>query len=80
MNLINSCLKLFVPFLFIYLSLQIEDKTIAQITGILGIIALVLSFLFSPLWLKLVMLLFLIPMWPIVSSYIDTFSYHQFRK
>ncbi|MDJ0743284.1 MAG: hypothetical protein QNJ32_07970 [Xenococcaceae cyanobacterium MO_167.B27] len=80
MSLINSCLQLLIPILLIYTSLQAKDRTVAQITGMIGVAILLLSFLFSSLWMKLVLVLILYLVWLVMGEHLNRLLYHQLKK
>lgn len=68
MSFLVSCFMLLTAILFIYSSYQIRDEVLAQINKMLGVLIFLLSFLFSPFSIKLIMLLGLLILWeyPIV--------------
>ena len=57
MSLILVCVLLLTAILVFYLSFQTRDEGISQIYSILSVLIFLLSFLFSPLWIKFVMVL-----------------------
>ncbi len=80
MSLINSFVKFLVPIILIAISLKSEDISVAQITGLVGVTIFLLSFFFSPLWLKLIISLIFAVIWLTMGDSLMTFLYRKFRQ
>ena len=80
MNVIDPLVKFLVPVILIAISLKSEDISVAQITGLVGLTIFVISFFFSPLWLKLIISLIFAVIWLTMGDSLITFLYRKFRQ
>lgn len=80
MSLIDPFVKFLVPIILIIISLKSEDISVAQITGLVGVTIFVISFFFSPLWLKLIISLIFAVIWLTMGDSLITFLYRKFRQ
>ena len=75
MSIILVCLLPLTAILVFYISVQTRDKGICQIYRTLSALIFLLSFLFSPLLIKLLMVLVFIIGWPYI---VDRLSLSQY--
>ena len=80
MSVILSCVGLLTAILVIYLSFQTRDEVESQINRMLGASICLLSFLFSPLLIKLFMVLAFLIAWPIIGARLSVSFYRQRKK
>ncbi len=80
MAAILSSIGLLTAILVIYLSWQIRDEVGAQVIRIMGASVFLLSFLFSPLWIKLVIVPAFLITWPYMSDRLSLSFYRQLNK
>ncbi len=75
MSLILVCVLLLTAILVFYISFQTRDEGISQIYRILSALIFLLSFLFSPLWIKFVMVLGFLIAFPYMVARLSVFQY-----
>ena len=80
MDAIIPCLKLLIPIVILSISIKTEDKIVAQITGLVGLAVFLFSFLFLPLWIKLIIVSILYLVWLRMGEDIVMFFYRKFRE
>ncbi len=80
MSLILSCVELLTAILFICISFQTRDEVGAQINRILGASIFLLSFLFSPLLIKLVMVSACLLAWPYMGARLTVSFYRLLQS
>ncbi len=64
----------------IYISFHVGDDVESQVSRMLGLIILLLSFLFAPLWLKLIMVCLLAMIWPLVGDRVSLSFYRKINR
>ena len=64
----------------IYISFNIGDDVESQVARMLGLIILLLSFLFAPLWLKLIMVSLLAMIWPLIGDRLSLSFYRKLNR
>ena len=77
MSMILVCVLPLTAILFIYISFQTKDEGTSQINRILGASIFLLSFLFSPLLIKLLMVLAFLTAWPYISDRLSLSQYYS---
>ena len=80
MDAIVPCLKLLIPIILLYICIKSEDKVVAQITGMMGLGVFLFSFIFLPLWIKLIIVSVLYIVWLRMGEDIIMFFYRKFRE
>ena len=80
MDAIIPCLKLLIPIILLSICINSEDKVVAQITGMMGLGVFLFSFIFLPLWIKLIIVSILYLVWLRMSEDILMFFYRKFRE
>lgn len=80
MSFILSSILLLTAILFVHLSFQTRDKVLAQVNRILGILILLVSFLFSPLFIKLIMVLMLSVFWQYLVADLSLSFHRQLNR
>ncbi len=80
MSAIVPCLKLLIPIIILSISMKTEDKIVAQITGLVGSAVFLFSFLFLPLWIKLIIVSILYIVWLRMGDDIIMHFYRKFRE
>ena len=80
MSFILSSILILTAILFVYLSFQTRDKVLAQVNRILGILILLVSFLFSPLFIKLIMVLMLSVFWQYLVAHLSLSFHRQLNR
>lgn len=80
MSFILSSILLLTAILFFYLSFQTRDKVLAQVNRILGILILLVSFLFSPFFIKLIMVLMLSVFWQYLVAHLSLSFHRQLNR
>ena len=75
MSLILVCVLLLTAILVFYISFQTRDEGISQIYRILSALIFLLSFLFSPLWIKFVMVLGFLIAFPYMVARLSVSQY-----
>ena len=80
MIVLLSCVGLLTSIIAIYFSCQSGDEIGTQIIRILSATILLLSFLFSPLLIKLLVVLAFALAWPYIGSRASLFFYRQLNK
>ena len=80
MSLIFSFLGFVVACLFAYISSQLKDDMESQVTKMSAILAFILSFLFSPLLFKLVMVGLLLFVWSYLGDRLSLLFYRRLNK
>ncbi len=80
MIVILSCIGFLTASLIIYISFQIRDDVESQVTRMLGVLILFLSFLFGPLLIKLLMALAFFIAWPYIGDRLSLSFYRKLNK
>lgn len=80
MDTIHSCMKFIIPLALLYISVKSEDNTVTQITGILGSIVFILSFLVMAWPIKVVLMLIVAGAWILFGDGIILFFHRMFSK
>ena len=80
MSFILSSILILTAILFVYLSFQTRDKVLAQVNRILGILILLVSFLFSPFLIKLIMVLMLSVFWQYLVAHLSLSFHRQLNR
>ena len=80
MSVILSCVGLFIIGLVIYLSFQTRDEVYSLAIRLVAAAIFLLSFLFSPLLIKLVMLGAFFIAVPYIGESLSLFFYRQLKK
>ncbi len=80
MNVILSCGGFLAASLIIYISFQIGDDVESQVARMLGVLILLLSFLFGPLLIKLLMALAFFIVWPHIGDRLSLSFYRKLNK
>ena len=80
MTAILSSIGLLTAILAIYLSWHTRDEVGAQVIRIMGASVFLLSFLFSPLWIKSIVVTAFLIAWPYMSDRLSLSFYRQLNK
>ena len=80
MSLILFCVGFLTISLFVYIKFQMGDEAESQVIWMLGASVYLLSFLFSPLLIKLVMVLPFFMVWPYIVGRLSLFFYRKLNK
>ena len=80
MSLILSCIGFAAACIFTYISTQLNDDMESQVTKMSAIVAFILSFIFSPLLLKLFMIGLLILIWSYIGDRLSLLFYRRLNK
>ena len=75
MSIILVCVLPLIAILVLYISFQTRDEGISQIYRTLSALIFLLSFLFSPLLIKLVMVLGFLIAWPYIVANLSLSQY-----
>ncbi len=80
MIVILSCVGFLTASLFIYLSFRVEDEVESEVAWMLGASIFLLSFVFGPLLIKLVMVIPVFMAWPYIVARLSLSFYRQLKK
>ncbi len=80
MDMIASCAKLLIPIILLSICIKTEDQIVAQITGLIGLVVFLFSFIFLSLWIKIIIVSILYTVWRLREDDIFMFFYRKFRE